>query len=311
MDPILDSLQQQPALKDFTGWRHLSTRYGNDPKYTAQDETGTSIFHINPLRDVERKQQEFCLLQQMHQDGLAVPEPLDLIVIPGMSWCCSRYRYLEGMTVRQLFPLGQESEYRLGREVGQQLKRLHTYAAPSALEPWANRCFAKHQRYVDQYRQGRIRIQDDQPLLSFIERHIELLDGRPNRFQHDDLHLDNLIADENQFVGLIDFSNHDFGDPWHDFVKMGLFQVEESVPFAVGQLDGYFDGEVPEAFWVLYSVYLAMAVFSSVVWTERHAPLETERMKQRLAGIVAAHHQFEQVIPDWYEDFRYSNSEKA
>jgi len=301
MDVWLRLLRAEPELRSLTDWNRLATRYTDSPKYTARDASGVSIIHTAPLASLARKKREFELLQQLRQDGLPVPEPLDLQQIPATAVCYSRYRFLEGKTIQACLPLCRDKAYRLGQETGRLLQRIHQYEVPRATE-WAVRCREKHKRYVELYQAERP-LTDDQIILSFIERNLHLIKGRPNRLQHDDVHLGNLITDGEHLVGLIDFSNQDVGDPWHDFVKMGLFQVDDSIPFAVGQVDGYFGGDIPELFWRVYSVYLAMACISSIVWTSRHAPEETEQMRRRIERVLTDHRRFECAVPIWYETF--------
>ena len=301
MDVWLQLLQSGPELRSLTDWNRLATRYTDSPKYTARDESGVSIIHTAPLALFERKKREFELLRQLYQDGLPVPEPLNLKQIPSADVCYSRYRFLTGATIQACLPLSRDKAYRLGHQTGRLLQRIHQHEVPRAKE-WAVRCLEKHKRYVALY-QAEKPLTDNQIILSFIERNIGLIEGRPNRLQHDDVHLGNLITDGEHLVGLIDFSNHDVGDPWHDFVKMGLFQVDDSIPFAVGQVDGYFGGDIPELFWRVYSVYLAMACISSIVWTNRHAPKETDQMRRRLERVLTDHRRFECAVPIWYETF--------
>ncbi len=137
-------------------------------------------------------------------------------------------------------------------------------------------------------------------IIAWVEHRLPRIAGRPNRFQHDDFHLGNLIVRTGSLVGVIDFDQADYGDPWHDFVKLGLFTVERSIPFARGQLRGYFDGPVPDALWDVYSVYMAMALFSTLVWTIRNHPAEVAEMTERLARILATHENFSRKIPIWY-----------
>lgn len=53
---------------------------------------------------------------------------------------------------------------------------------------------------------------------------------------------------DKKYAGVIDFDNYDWGDPYHDFVKVALASKVDSVPFSIGQIDGYFNHEIPEDF---------------------------------------------------------------
>ncbi|SYX83066.1 aminoglycoside phosphotransferase family protein [Paenibacillus alvei] len=90
-----------------------------------------------------------------------------------------------------------------------------------------------------------VRIKNDSILLSFIEDNLQLMRHRPNLFQHDDFHVGNLIIKDNQLSGVIDFNRFDWGDPIHEFLKVGMFSSE------------------------LYTLYLSMCLISSIVWISK------------------------------------------
>lgn len=127
------------------------------------------------------------------------------------------------------------------------------------------------------------------------------LQNRPNRFQHDDFHLENIIVRDGKYVGVVDFNGYDWGDPLHDFVKIALFARDISIPYSIGQIEGYFNGIIPEEFWKLYAVYVGMTVFSSVVWTLRAAPHMLDDTLERLTIVLEDHKDFELLKPIWFQ----------
>lgn len=127
------------------------------------------------------------------------------------------------------------------------------------------------------------------------------LKSRPNRFQHDDFHLENIIVRDARYVGVVDFNGYDWGDPIHDFVKIALFARDISIPYSIGQIEGYFNGRIPEEFWNLYAVYVGMTVFSSVVWTLLAAPHMLDDMLERLTIVLEDHNNFELSKPIWFQ----------
>ncbi len=123
----------------------------------------------------------------------------------------------------------------------------------------------------------------------------------PNRFQHDDFHLENLIVRDGKYVGVVDFNGYDWGDPLHDFVKIALFARDISIPYSIGQIVGYYNGKISEEFWRLYAVYVGMTVFSSVVWCLRAAPHMLDDMLERLTIVLEDHKNFELSKPIWFD----------
>ena len=210
------------------------------------------------------------------------------------------YPYLSGRTVRSVLQETPELATRLGQETGRALRCIHVVTAPSKTASWRERCQAKHDRYraaID----GLLEPTWIEHLDRFILERLPLLAGRPNHLQHDDVHLDNFLVEDGHLAAFLDYGNHDYGDPWHDFVKCGLFQVETSPEFARHLINGYFENQVPERFWQLYSLYMAMVVFSALVWAERFDAEGVEMMQRRAQRIIRDHDGFQREIPLWYE----------
>lgn len=128
---------------------------------------------------------------------------------------------------------------------------------------------------------------------------LHYLKNRPNQFQHDDFHLENIILKDKKYVGVIDFDNYDWGDPFNDFVKIALASRVDSISFSVGQIDGYFANNIPEDFWRLYSIYSAMVIFSSVVWSIKKSPEQLDKFIERIHLILEDHKNFELLKPIW------------
>nr|WP_262685194.1 aminoglycoside phosphotransferase family protein [Paenibacillus sp. WQ 127069] len=138
-------------------------------------------------------------------------------------------------------------------------------------------------------------------MLIFTNRHLPLIEGRPNRFQHDDFHPGNLLVHSGAYVTAIDFNRYDWGDPYHDFLKIAYFSREIGIPFSIGQIDGYFNGEIPEDFWNLYALYTALTIFGTITWTLEVVPEQIDSMIDRIRTVLVDHRNFETTIPIWYK----------
>lgn len=92
------------------------------------------------------------------------------------------------------------------------------------------------------------------------------------------------------------------GDPIHEFLKIGIFSRGVSIPFSIGQIRGYFNNNEPdEEFWRLYSLYLAMCVFSPVVWTLKAIPNNMNEMLDKVYMYLEDHDYFDRLKPKWFE----------
>ena len=103
-----------------------------------------------------------------------------------------------------------------------------------------------------------------------------------------------------QALAVIDFNRWDFGDPYEEFYKMMLFSREQSIPFARGQIQGYFSGEIPEDFFPTLALYLADVILYSVVWAEFFGEEEINKMIKLGEMTLADFDSFSSKIPGWW-----------
>ncbi|SFI81616.1 MULTISPECIES: aminoglycoside phosphotransferase family protein [unclassified Bacillus (in: firmicutes)] len=307
MNDVIQTLQERvKLLQNAKKIEGLSKGYSPDKKYVAHLDNEKLLLRVGDIQGYKKKKTEFQILQNIKNLGVKSPQPIDIGMIEEFNSCYNIYSFIDGVDAKDMIQtLTKEDQYKIGIEAGIQLSRMHSYEAPSTINTWYDRAMEKHYRYLNAYKSCGIKIKNDEKIIDFIEENKQHIKKRPNRFQHDDFHLENIIVKDKKFAGVIDFNNFDWGDPLHDFVKVALFQRERSVPFSIGQIEGYFNNNVPEDFWMLYSIYSGMVIFSSVVWSLRFAPEQLEEMIGRLYVILEDHKNFEILKPTWYESSSY------
>lgn len=199
--------------------------------------------------------------------------------------------------------LTDAEQFTIGVEAGKELRRMHQYQAPEGIGPWYDRKVKKHRRYMEEYLALGVRFPHDDKVSAFIEEYLHYMKDRPNLFQHDDFHLGNIVVKEKRMSGVVDFERFDWGDPIHEFLKVGMFSRQESIPFSVGQILGYHDHQEPsDSFWRLYALYIAMCLFSSVVWILKVYPQELDHMLQLIDQVLEDHDLFTTFKPQWYKE---------
>lgn len=318
MNDTIQAFQERvQLLQNATKIIELSKGYSPDKKYVVYVDDRKLLLRVGNLDGYQKKKVEFHILNQMQRLNVQASQPIDIGMIEDLSLCYTIYSYIEGKDAKDiLHTLTPEEQYKLGTEAGIQLFRMHKYEAPSPMNTWYERAMAKHYRYLNAYKTSGIKIKKDEKIITFIEENKHYLKHRPNSLQHDDFHLGNIIVNNKQYAGVIDFNNYDWGDPYHDFVKVALFQREVSIPFSIGQIEGYFKHDIPDDFWMLYSIYSGMVVFSSIIWSLRFAPDQLDEMLSRLHVLLEDHRNFELLKPTWYEpemllDFNKYESDRS
>ena len=92
------------------------------------------------------------------------------------------------------------------------------------------------------------------------------------------------------------------GDPYEEFYKLESFGIEISVPYCIGQIDAYFDDDVPEDFWTANAVYVAQASLFSIKWAEKFGQDEIDGMVRRARASMKNFDNFNKAVPKWYSN---------
>ncbi|MCL6457139.1 MAG: phosphotransferase [Gorillibacterium sp.] len=299
----LNRLKEEIICLQGCSLEQIHKGFSNDKKFAVQSAEGTSyLLRLFEADEFEHKQIEFTILQQMLEHHVTCSRPIEL----GMSAQAGYMllSFVEGNDATEELPHYTQSEqFHVGVEAGRELKKINSIQAPDLVAPWYDRKIAKHKRYMDAYAACGYKVKQDEQIIAFIDENIKFMQNRPNLFQHDDFHVGNLIVKDKRLAGVIDFNRYDWGDPIHEFLKVGIFSREISTAFSIGQIKGYHNNEEPrEEFWRLYALYLAMSVFSTVVWTLSYFPENMDEMMSKVERFLDDHDYFARIIPNWYTE---------
>jgi aminoglycoside phosphotransferase (APT) family kinase protein len=300
-----------PILRSCSKLEKIHKGYSSNDKYLVYDRGGCPQYILRTFRSEleNNKRLEFGSLIWMEEQEVRCSRPVEMGVLPDHGIGYMVVSFIEGNEAAEELPLlTAEQQFNIGVEAGLELRKINQIRCPDSLVPWHERMTAKHNRYRTEYNKCGITIREEERLLSFIDQNLCIMQNRPSLFQHDDYHVANLIVKNGKLSGIIDFNNYDWGDPVHEFVKVGMFSAEVSLPFSVGQINGYHEGKEPEEhFWRLYSLYLAMTLVSSVVWILKVKPEELELMMAKIHKVMEDHEGFELLIPKWYSQFQHQS----
>ncbi len=253
------------------------------------------------LEDLDPKRTEYAILEKMQEYQVTCSRPISIGEIENRGYMITSY--IDGKDAEdEILKYTEQEQYNIGIEAGKELKKMHQMPAPDYISSWYSRKVEKHKKYRDAYLACEVKVKNDDKIMKFIDENIHLMKSRPNLFQHDDFHLGNIVVSDKKFAGVIDFNRYDWGDPIHEFLKIGIFTRGVSIPFSIGQIRGYFNNREPdEDFWRLYSLYLAMCVFSTVVWTLKTVPNNMNEMLEKVYMCLEDHDYFSRLKPKWYQ----------
>ena len=300
-------MEQFPFVRDIAAsatWsliKPIDKGWSRDKKYYIESNSGERyLLRLADAKYSEAKQREYQVMAGVAKLGLNMSQPLDLGVCGEGQYVYTLLTWVEGLPLDEVVTtFSNEAQYKLGAKAGVILRTLHSIPAPPEQECWEQRMCRKIALHLEKYRACGIQVAGEEHAMQYIEQNLSLLAHRPQVFQHGDYHVGNLILTSDGSLGVIDFNRWDYGDPWEEFYKMMLFSRELSIPFAKGQLHGYFGGEAPDLFYRLLALYLADVILFSVVWAIPFGSDEVEGMVKRALMVMDDYATFRTHRPSW------------
>ncbi len=272
--------------------------WSGDTKYCAVTADGTKyLLRISPQEKGKRCADVFRIQQEIALLGIPMCRPVSIGTCKEGIYTIQTW--IDGQDAEEAIPyLPDSQQYAYGLEAGRILKKIHAIPAPENQTDWETRFIEKMNRKRKQYDDCPIQFEGADNMIAYMEKNQHLLKNRPQSLQHGDYHIGNMMLENNQIV-IIDFERYDYGDPWEEFNRI-VWSAQKSPLFASGMVNGYFNGEVPNAFWKLLALYISSNMLSSIVWAQSFSEKEVATMLQQAKDILCWYDNMRNPIPSWY-----------
>jgi aminoglycoside phosphotransferase (APT) family kinase protein len=275
--------------------------WSSDRKYRICLDSGeTLLLRLSDVSRLESKRKEFEIIRKYAALGFPMSRPIEFGVRDDQVYML--LSWVDGEDLETVLPrLSEAEQYRLGREAGLILKKIHSIPVEPENQPKQTKRVRRLWQ-LSQYEESQLRLADDETAVQYVKDNIDLIWTQPPVYQHGDFHPGNLIYRKDGSIGVIDFNRWEVGDPWEEFYKLQSFGKEVSVPYCVGEIDAYFDGYPPEDFWRALAVYVAWSSLFSIKWAEPFGPEEIAGMARRCKAAFADYDTFRRCVPKWYAE---------
>lgn len=292
-------------IENYSDWetvQKLTKGWSADEKYRITTKQGEMLLlRLSSIDKYDEKKKEYDIITKYAQSGISMSMPIAFGICNQKKSAYMLLSWVEGQDLEAVLPhLSREEQYRLGRMAGEILRKIHSIPVEEKDMP-VNSKTEKKLLQLSRYEASKVRIANDEFAIKYIRENIDKIRVEKPVYQHGDFHPGNLIYLDNGQIGVIDFNRWDVGNPYEEFYKLESFAREISVPYCVGQIDAYFQDNVPETFWEVLAVYVAHASLYSIKWAEKFGQAEIEGMVKRCKAAFADYDDFKRVIPVWYE----------
>ncbi len=282
---------------DFVSKTLIDKGWSGDKKYLAVTKDGEKfLYRVSSKETYPVKKAEFEMMKMLQP--LDLPMCLPVEFGENEDGVYSVQTWIEGRDAEEIVPmLPEKTQYRLGCESGEILKKIHSIPAPDTQEDWEARFNRKMDRKIEGYLNCPIKAEGGEHFIEYINTHRHLIKNRPQTFQHGDYHIGNMMIGDKGRIYVIDFNRFDFGDPWEEFNRI-VWCAQKAPAFASGMLDGYFDGSVPKVFFETLALYISSNALSSVYWAVPFGEKEISVMLNQVKDILSWYDNMTNVIPD-------------
>ncbi len=309
---IPDWMAAIPESTDWTAAELVDKGWSADRKYRIETRGGQKLLlRLSDAVLAEAKHEEFERVCQVAQLDIPASRPIAFGECPGSGtegefggapFVYSLLSWIEGEDAQDRLPYMPESEaYRLGRQAGEWLRRMHGLAVPADAEPPELAVRREFARKREAYGRCGYRLPFDAELLARIESLLPLLEGVPPGFRQGDYHPGNMILGPDGGLNIIDFNRSTTGDSYRDFNRLVTFTSRISLPFSRGQIDGYLEaGPHDRDFFARMALYCAMECLFAIVWAVPFGEPEITDTLRRSESIWSDYAGFKRLVPVWY-----------
>lgn len=293
-----DILKRKEYIKVMSVDKGLSP----NKKYYIETDAGEKLFlRISEISEYDRKKAIYEAMEKIAAIGVPMNRPVEFGVCDDGKSVYSLTTWCGAQALEAIISDFPETEqYALGVEAGRILRKIHSVPAPEGLDDWHTRYFGTIDERLEAYKHCGHSFEGGEAILGYIENYGHLLKSRPQSCLHGDYHMGNLMLDEDGSISVIDWDVADFysyGDPWLDFFQL---PATKSPHFATGQVNGYFDGEVPVEFWRLSALYIAQGALSAIPWSLQFGQEMTDEILELCRNVMYWYDGMRSPMPRWY-----------
>jgi aminoglycoside phosphotransferase (APT) family kinase protein len=258
------------------------------------------LLRISAADTYEKKKKEFEVIKKFNTLNFEMSRAIEFGYFNEHKNVYMLLSWVAGYPLEEkIHSLPEIEQYRLGLQAGEILKQIHSIRVEPQDVPSVNK-ISKKLLQLQRYEDSSVRISNDETAIVFVRNHVDMLCKSLPVYEHGDFHVGNLIYTPDKTIGVIDFNRWECGDKYEEFYKIQSFDVEHSIAFSVGQIQGYFNGEPPIDFWKIQAVYVAHASLFSIKWAEKFGQEEVDGMTKRCLEAFADYDNFNLIIPKWY-----------
>lgn len=304
---MYEKLKDIPQYNTWKVIKKIEKGWSKDEKFYIEDfKENKFLLRLSDIEFLDTKEKEFNIIKnKFNTRSFEMSKAYFFGECNNGNSVYMILSWVEGSSlIDSLHSLSEGEQYNLGLRAGKILKEIHSLEVDK-LDFRKDKLSGYKLQKLTRYENSTVRLENDIPILNFIKTNIYKIDLCEKVYIHGDFHVGNLILTPNNDIGIIDFNRWDVSDPFEEFYKVQQFDIEISIPFAVGQINGYFNNNPTKDFWAILSIYVAHTSLFSIKWAEKFGEDDVISMKIRARKALKDFNYFNDTIPNWYRNYKF------
>ena len=257
------------------------------------------ILRTSDIENYKRHCDSAMFSQYIHDRlGLNMNLPIEVAACCNDTLAYTLYTWVDGVDAdERIRNLHTPEQAVFGEKAGRLLKKIHGVKAPQNIMPWSTYFGLRLDEMIGRFRYTQVTFRGCKETIDFIDNNRTLLLNRPQTALHGDFRSGNLVLTKDDEYGVIDFGRWCWGDPYMDFQ---CIRHSCSAPFSRGQINGYFEGNIPPDFFALMSLYTAADTLRRICEAYRIGRKALDEAVAMAEKTAREYNNFESLIPSWY-----------
>ncbi|MDK2562306.1 phosphotransferase [Romboutsia sedimentorum] len=293
-------------IPNFINWRvieKINKGWSADSKFYIEDYYGNKLLlRISDVAEFYNKKKEFEFIKKYNKLNFSMSQAIEIGICNNENNIYMLLTWVEGSSLNDVLRnFTVQEQYALGLQSGKILDEIHSIKLENPHDFIVENKKSKMLTNLERYENSINRVEEDQLAIDFVKNNIEKINLLSPVYKHGDYHVGNLVLTPLNKIGVIDFNRCGYGDRYEEFQRIQSFDIEVSIPFSIGKIHGYFNGNPSIEFWNILAIYVAYTSLNSIVWAEEFGQNDVDGMKRRCLNAFDDYDNFNTVIPKWYK----------
>ena len=296
------NLQDIPEYSIFTKMELIDKGWSGDKKFYIETDTCERLLlRIADISKRAQKQSEYDMLKRVAALDIPAPRPINFGVCNEGKSVYQLLTWVDGEDLSVVLPkISGEEQYLLGVKAGALQRRLHTIPVQNDFEDWSTWYGRRVQEKLELYFAYEQELSALKPCVDYLMQQKDLLLHRPQTFHHGDFNPTNIVLMPEGELAAIDFNDcgRNGCDPVWEFCTIPYGQNPNAF-YYTGLLNGYYDGEPPQAEFAVLAYYFAWEALYGMV-DARVDDFMAEDSRRHMENVLEWYDNMRNVVPSWY-----------